>query len=684
MPKRFTITAALPYTNGPIHIGHLAGVYIPADIYARYLRLKGKDVAFICGSDEHGVAISLKAKKEGKSPQEIIDYYDKLIRNSFKKFGITFDNYSRTSRVIHHKTAQEIFLNLNNKGVFEEKVSEQLYDNEAKQFLADRYITGTCPICQSEGAYGDQCESCGSSLSAIELINPQSTLSGSKPEMRKTKHWYLPLNRYETFLEKWIIKGHKSDWKPNVYGQVKSWIDIGLKPRAVTRDLNWGIPVPIPGSENKVLYVWFDAPIGYISSTKEWAASKGIEWEPYWKDKETQLVHFIGKDNIVFHCVIFPVMLHAAGSYILPKNVPANEFLNLEGQKISTSKNWAVWLHEYLEEFPDQQDVLRYVLTANAPETKDNDFTWEEFQARNNNELVAIFGNFVNRVVILTHKYFAGSVPERGLYLTEDKEVLKQMAILPDKIGKAIEKFRFRQASQILLQLARIGNKYLADAEPWKLIKTDTTRVATIINTSIQIASALAVLSEPFLPFTAKKLNTILNIASLSLKWDDVSQKKILIPAEHRLEKSQLLFQKIEDIQMEHQRDKLKKTVHQNPKEIQTIPPLKAQTSFDNFKALDLKVGEIVKAKKVKKTKKLMELSIKMGNEIRTIVSGIAIDFKADELIGKKVTILSNLAPRILKGIKSNGMILLAENQEGKFVFIHPEDTNIESGASIT
>jgi methionyl-tRNA synthetase len=460
MPKRYTITAALPYTNGPIHIGHLAGVYVPADIYARYLRMKGEDVAFICGSDEHGVAISIKAKKEKKSPQQIIDHYDQLIRDSFEAFGITFDNYSRTSRAVHHETAQEIFKDLHQKDIFEENESEQLFDPEVKQFLADRFVKGTCPICQNTEAYGDQCESCGSSLSANELINPKSTISGSQPEMRKTKHWYLPLNRYEAFLEEWIIKGHKLDWKPNVYGQVKSWIDSGLQARAVTRDLDWGIPVPVKGGENKVLYVWFDAPIGYISSTKEWAAKKGVNWEPYWKDNQTKLVHFIGKDNIVFHCIIFPVILHASRSYILPENVPANEFLNLEGQKISTSNNWAVWLHEYLDEFPDQQDVLRYVLTANAPETKDNDFTWEEFQSRNNNELVAIYGNFINRVVVLTHKYYDGSVPKATKFLSEDIEVLKKMAQIPEKISSAIENYHFREASQVLIQLARIGNKY--------------------------------------------------------------------------------------------------------------------------------------------------------------------------------------------------------------------------------
>ena len=557
MSKRYTITAALPYTNGPIHIGHLAGVYIPADIYARYLRNRGKNVAFICGSDEHGVAIALKAKMENKTPQEIIDYYDKLIRDSFNSFGISFDNYSRTSRKIHYQTSQEIFKDLNKKKVFQEIVSEQLYDSEAKQFLADRYVVGICPICKNSEAYGDQCESCGSSLSATELINPQSTLSGSKPKMRNTKHWYLPLDKFESFINEWIIKSHKSDWKQNVYGQVKSWIDNGLKPRAVTRDLDWGIPVPIDGAEGKVLYVWFDAPIGYISSTKEWAYNNGIDWEPYWKDKETELIHFIGKDNIVFHCIIFPIMLHASGSYILPKNVPANEFLNLEGEKISTSKNWAVWLHDYLEEFPNQQDVLRYVLTSNAPETKDNDFTWEEFQSRNNNELVAIYGNFINRVVVLTNKYYEGIIPEIKSRPPEDEKIIGQIGIITKKIGSSIEKYKFRKASQNLMQIARIGNKYLAENEPWKLIDKDPKRVSEIINTALQITACLALVSEPFLPFTYEKLISILNIKSLKLTWSDAFMKNELIPSGHQINEAKLLFKKVEDIEIENQRLKL-------------------------------------------------------------------------------------------------------------------------------
>ena len=557
MSKRYTITAALPYTNGPIHIGHLAGVYIPADIYARYLRNRGKNVAFICGSDEHGVAIALKAKMENKTPQEIIDYYDKLIRDSFNSFGISFDNYSRTSRKIHYQTSQEIFKDLNKKKVFQEIESEQLYDSEAKQFLADRYVVGICPICKNSEAYGDQCESCGSSLSATELINPQSTLSGSKPTMRNTKHWYLPLDKFESFINEWIIKSHKSDWKQNVYGQVKSWIDNGLKPRAVTRDLDWGIPVPIDGAEGKVLYVWFDAPIGYISSTKEWAYNNGIDWEPYWKDNETELIHFIGKDNIVFHCIIFPIMLHASGSYILPKNVPANEFLNLEGEKISTSKNWAVWLHDYLEEFPNQQDVLRYVLTSNAPETKDNDFTWEEFQSRNNNELVAIYGNFINRVVVLTNKYYEGIIPEIKSRSPEDEKIIGQIGIITKKIGSSIEKYKFRKASQNLMRIARIGNKYLAENEPWKLIDKDPKRVSEIINTALQITACLALVSEPFLPFTYEKLISILNIKSLKLTWSDAFMKNVLIPSGHQINEAKLLFKKVEDIEIENQRLKL-------------------------------------------------------------------------------------------------------------------------------
>ena len=683
MPKRYTVTAALPYTNGPIHIGHLAGVYVPADIYTRYLRGQGKDVLFICGSDEHGVAISLKAKKEGKTPQEIIDQYDQIIRDSFQKFGIAFDNYSRTSRKVHYETAQEIFKKLDTKSVFELKESEQLFDAEAQQFLADRFVTGICPICQHPEAYGDQCESCGSSLSATELIDPKSTISGVKPSLKSTKHWYLPLNRYEDFIKKWILEGHKKDWKPNVYGQVKSWIDNGLQPRAVTRDLDWGIPVPVKDGEGKVLYVWFDAPIGYISSTKEWAQENGKDWEPYWKDDETQLVHFIGKDNIVFHCIIFPIILHANGDYILPENVPANEFLNLEGQKISTSKNWAVWLHEYLDEFPEQQDVLRYVLTANAPETKDNDFTWDEFQARNNNELVAIYGNFINRVLVLTHKYYGGIVPEAVNLSPVDQTVLDEMALLPQKMGLAIEQYRFREASQILMQLARLGNKYLADAEPWKLIKTDAQRVATIMHTALQIATGLSILSEPILPFTAKKLKKMLQLDSKNLNWQSVSSGSILIDSGHQIGEASLLFQKIENEQMEQQRSKLKTSEAKNKIKTLKIAPLKPTTKYPNFEALDLKVATVIAAEKVNKTKKLLQLTVDLGDEQRTVVSGIAQDFKPDDLIGKQVSLLTNLHPRTLKGIESNGMILLGENAEGSFVFVNPENKDAKKGVSI-
>ena len=682
-PKRYTITAALPYTNGPIHIGHLAGVYVPADIYARYLRLKGKDVAFICGSDEHGVAISIKAKKEGKSPKEIIDLYDKIIRTSFEDFGITFDNYSRTSKAIHHETAQEMFRDLDEKNIFIEEVAAQLYDEEAEQFLADRFVTGTCPICAHPEAYGDQCEACGSALSATELINPQSTISGAVPKIRKTKHWYLPLNKYEDFIRSWIIEGHKKDWKPNVYGQVKSWVDNGLQPRAVTRDLDWGIPVPVEGAEGKVLYVWFDAPIGYISSTKEWAAREGKDWTPYWKANDTQLVHFIGKDNIVFHCVIFPIMLHASGDYILPENVPANEFLNLEGQKISTSKNWAVWLHEYLNDFPEQQDVLRYALTANAPETKDNDFTWSEFQTRNNSELVAIFGNFVNRVVVLTHKYYSGAVPQPNTFLPEDKEALEAVKTFPQSIGNSIENYRFREASQQLINLSRLGNKYLADAEPWKLIKTTPDRVATIMYVGIQITAALSILSSPILPFTAKKLQEMLKISSGLLDWDTISTNETLLPSGHQIGPSKLLFQKIEQEQVQKQLDKLAASAKENKEERFSVPPIKPTVEFTDFSSLELRTATIIRAEKVNKTKKLMRLEVDLGNEERTVVSGIAQDYNADALLGKKVTYLVNLKPRMLKGVESQGMLLLGENKEGGLVFISPDDSKTSNGLRI-
>eukprot|EP01089_Gocevia_fonbrunei_P002128 TRINITY_DN12117_c0_g1_i1.p1 TRINITY_DN12117_c0_g1~~TRINITY_DN12117_c0_g1_i1.p1 ORF type:complete len:695 (-),score=154.79 TRINITY_DN12117_c0_g1_i1:1020-3104(-) len=686
-PARYTITAALPYTNGPIHIGHLAGVYVPADIYARYLRLNGNDVAFVCGSDEHGVAISMKAKKEGVSPQNIIDKYHGIIKQSFQDFGITFNNYSRTSAEVHHKTASDFFVKLYEQGDFIEETTEQLYDEEAKQFLADRFVIGTCPKCGHEEAYGDQCENCGSTLNATDLINPKSTISGAVPSLKETKHWFLPLDRYEDFLKTWILEGHKNDWKPNVYGQCKSWIDDGLKPRAVTRDLDWGIPVPVEGGEGKVLYVWFDAPIGYISSTKEWAAREGKDWEPYWKSKDTKMVHFIGKDNIVFHCIIFPSMLKAHGDFILPENVPANEFLNLEGNKLSTSKNWAVWLHEYLEEFPNMQDVLRYTLTANAPETKDNDFTWKDFQARNNNELVAIYGNFINRVVVLTNKYYNGIVPTPGTYSQVDKETLDELKKYPEIIASSIERYRFREAGQEVMNLARLGNKYLADEEPWKVIKQDEERVKTIMFVALQIASALAVLSEPFLPFTAAKLKKILNISQSStedsLEWKDISEKEVLLPAEHQINEAQLLFSKVEDETIQAQLDKLEATKKENENMNKEVDPQKDTITFDDFTKLDMRVGTIIEAEKMPKAKKLLVLKVDTGLDVRTIVSGIAESFSPEDILGKKVTVLVNLAPRALRGVESEGMILMTENADGKLVFINPDEDGVDNGETI-
>lgn len=677
--KRYTITAALPYTNGPVHIGHLAGVYVPADIYARYLRLKGEDVVFVCGSDEHGVPITIKAKKEGVSPQQIVDKYNEIIKDSFQTFGITFDNYSRTSAKIHHDTASDFFKELYRKNIFVEETTSQYYDEAEKQFLADRYILGTCPKCNNDGAYGDQCEKCGSSLSPTELINPKSALSGNTPSLKNTKHWFLPLDKYEDFLREWILKGHKHDWKSNVYGQVKSWIDDGLRPRAVTRDLNWGIPVPVDGGEGKVLYVWFDAPIGYISSTKEWAQREGKNWEPYWKDKDTKMIHFIGKDNIVFHCIIFPAMLKAHGEYILPENVPANEFLNLEGNKISTSKNWAVWLHEYLNDFPDKQDVLRYTLTANAPETKDNDFTWKDFQARNNNELVAIYGNFVNRVAVLTNKYYNGVVPTQGELTDYDKDVISKMKEYPTKISSSIERYRFREALSEMMNLARLGNKYLADEEPWKLIKTDEKRVETIMNIALQITSALATLSEPFLPFTSKKLFSILNVKPI--EWNEINKKE-LISSGHKISKAELLFQKIEDTEIQTQLDKLEDTKKINEMENKIVEPQKDVVLFDDFQKMDIRVGTIINAEKIKKSKKLLKLSVNVGINTRVIVSGIAESFAPNDVIGKKVTVLINLAPRKIMGIESNGMILMAENNNGKLEFATTSE-NVGDGNSI-
>lgn len=684
-PARYTITAALPYTNGPIHIGHLAGVYVPADIYARYLRSTGKDVAFVCGSDEHGVAISMKAKKEGVSPQAIIDKYHGIIKRSFLDFGITFDNYSRTSAKIHHQTASDFFLKLYGQGDFIEESTEQLYDEKAQQFLADRFVMGTCPKCSHTEAYGDQCENCGSSLNATDLINPRSTISGAVPSLKVTKHWFLPLDQYEGFLREWILKGHKDDWKPNVYGQCKSWIDEGLKPRAVTRDLDWGIPVPVAGGEGKVLYVWFDAPIGYISSTKEWAAREGKDWEPYWKSKDTKMVHFIGKDNIVFHCIIFPSMLKAHGDFILPENVPANEFLNLEGNKLSTSKNWAVWLHEYLEDFPNMQDVLRYSLTANAPETKDNDFTWKDFQARNNNELVAIFGNFINRVVVLTNNYYGGVVPTPGEYSSVDLETMAELKKYPEIITHSIERYRFREAGQEVMNLARLGNKYLADEEPWKVIKQDEERVKTIMFVAVQIASALSVLSEPFLPFTSKKLDAMLATQNLAaqLNWNAVINSSILLPPGHQINSAELLFSKIEDKTIEEQLSKLKATKKANEIMSREVSPQKETITFDDFSKLDMRVGTIIEAEKMPKTKKLLILKVDTGLDVRTIVSGIAESFSPEEIIGKKVTVLVNLAPRALRGVDSEGMILMTESEDGKLIFINPDEDGVANGETI-
>lgn len=681
-PKRYTITAALPYTNGPIHIGHLAGVYVPADIYARFLRQQGKDVAFICGSDEHGVAISMKAKKEGITPQEVIDKYNGIIKQSFADFGISFDNYSRTSAKIHHDTASDFFRKLYDNGKFIEEVTEQLYDEKAQQFLADRFVTGTCPKCGNEEAYGDQCEKCGTSLNATDLINPKSTITGTKPILKSTKHWFLPLDQYDAFLREWILEGHKNDWKPNVFGQVKSWLDDGLKPRAVTRDLDWGIPVPVEGAEGKVLYVWFDAPIGYISSTKEWAEREGKDWEPYWKDQDTKLVHFIGKDNIVFHCVIFPAMLKAEGSYILPDNVPANEFLNLEGNKLSTSKNWAVWLHEYLIDFPEKQDVLRYALTSNAPETKDNDFTWKDFQARNNNELVAIFGNFINRVVVLSNKYYDGIIPQPNELTEADEAALTELKAYPAVISSSIERYRFREALGELMNVARLGNKYLADEEPWKIVKENPERVKTQMYVALQIAAALSVLAEPFLPFTAQKLKSILKIDN-AFGWNDIAQNSDLIPAGHQIGQAELLFAKIEDEEIQKQIDRLEATKVANKAENQVVTPQKEVATFDDFAKLDLRVGTIVSAEKMPKANKLLVLKVDTGLDVRTIVSGIAEHFTPEAIIGKRVTVLANLAPRALRGVESEGMILMTENAEGKLVFVNPDADGVKNGATI-
>ena len=671
--KRNLVTTALPYANGPVHIGHLAGVYVPADIYVRYLRKKGEDVAFIGGSDEHGVPITIKAQKEGVTPQDIVDRYHKIIKDSFEELGISFDIYSRTSSKTHHELSSAFFKKLYDEGKFIEKTSMQFYDEKAGQFLADRYIVGKCPHCGNERAYGDQCEACGTSLNATDLIDPVSAITGNKPELKETKHWYLPLDQYEGWLKEWILEEHK-EWKPNVYGQCKSWLDNGLQPRAVTRDLDWGVPVPIEGAEGKVLYVWFDAPIGYISATKDLTP----EWEKYWKDPETRMIHFIGKDNIVFHCIIFPAMLKAEGSYILPDNVPANEFLNLEGDKISTSRNWAVWLHEYLVEFPGKQDVLRYVLTANAPETKDNDFTWKDFQTRNNSELVAIYGNFINRTLVLTQKYFANRVPERGELTDYDKEVLAEIPQIVERVEKSLETFHFRDALKEAMNLARLGNKYLADTEPWKVIKTDERRVKTILNICLQISANLSTLMEPFMPFSSQKLREFMNIDVID--WDKMGDG--VIPAGHELGEAGLLFEKIEDATIQAQIDKLLATKKANEMASVKAAPAKENIQFEDFMKMDIRVGKIIAAEKVAKTKKLMKLTVDTGIDQRTIVSGIAEHYIPEEVIGRQVSVLINLEPKPLKGIVSQGMILMAENADGTLSFVSP-DKEVKPGSEV-
>ena len=676
--QRTLITSALPYANGPVHIGHLAGVYIPADIYARYLRLKGEEVLFIGGSDEHGVPIALKAKTEGITPQEIVDRYHYIIKESFEKFGITFDIYSRTTSAIHHQTASEFFRKLYEKGEFIEKTSEQYYDEEAGQFLADRYIIGECPHCESKHAYGDQCEVCGATLSPLDLIHPKSAVSGSIPVLKETRHWYLPLDKHETWLKKWILEDHK-EWKSNVYGQCKSWLDMGLQPRAVSRDLDWGIPIPVEGGEGKVLYVWFDAPVGYISNTIEHSPN---DWEKWWKDDSTRLIHFIGKDNIVFHCIIFPVMLKADGTYILPENVPANEFLNLEGDKISTSRNWAVWLHEYLEDFPGKQDVLRYVLTASAPETKDNDFTWKDFQARNNNELVAVFGNFVNRAMMLMHKYFEGKIPERGKLSDFDSATLNGFKHMKQNLEDCLDQFRFRDALKEAMNLARTGNRYLADTEPWKLVKTDTGRTETVLNIAMQITASLAIAFEPFLPFSSEKLKQMIN--KKALKWNDLGSIDLL-EAGHRLNQPDLLFEKIEDEVIQKQIQKLQDARKTNElKESQEVSakPVKACIGFDTFEKLDIRTGKVLECTKVPKADKLLQFKIDDGLGGRTVLSGIAGYYTPEELVGKQVCFIANLEPREIKGIESQGMILSAENADGALAVIHP-DKEVSPGSEV-
>ncbi|MBR2424307.1 MAG: methionine--tRNA ligase [Tidjanibacter sp.] len=672
--KRYLVTSALPYANGPVHIGHLAGVYVPSDIYVRYLRLRGRDVVWVCGSDEHGVPITIKARKEGVTPQDVVDKYNDIIKRSFEGLGISFDIYSRTTSPTHYQTASEFFRTLHEKGIFTEATSQQYYDEEAKTFLADRYITGTCPHCQSEGAYGDQCEKCGSTLNPTDLINPKSMISGSAPVMKETTHWYLPLDRYEGKLREWILEGHK-EWKTNVYGQCKSWLDMGLQPRAVSRDLNWGIPVPVEGAEGKVLYVWFDAPIGYISATKDLTP----EWEKYWKSEDTKMVHFIGKDNIVFHCIVFPTMLMAHGDYILPENVPANEFLNLEGDKISTSKNWAVWLNEYLEEMPGKQDVLRYVLCANAPETKDNDFTWKDYQARNNNELVAVLGNFVNRALVLTHKYYGGVVPEAGELTDYDKEILAELPKIKVALEENIETYRFREALKEAMNIARLGNKYLADTEPWKVVKTDPERVKTILNVALQIVANTAVAIEPFMPFSAEKITSMLAVDRL--QWDMIGRTDI-VPAGHTIGKAELLFEKIEDEVIERQVKKLADAKAANLAANAEVPEQKESVTFDDFGKMDIRVSTVVAAEKVAKTKKLLKLTVDTGIDTRTIVSGIAEYYTPEELVGRQILVLVNLLPRELKGITSQGMILMSADATGRLTLLAPTD-KVPNGSQV-
>jgi methionyl-tRNA synthetase len=680
--KRYTVTSALPYANGPLHIGHLAGCYIPSDIYVRYLRSNKKDVVYVCGSDEHGVAITIKAKKEGISPQEVVDRYHEMMKKSFLEFGISFDHYSRTSAKIHHETASGFFKDLYDKGEFLEQTTEQYYDEEAGQFLADRYIEGTCPKCGNEGAYGDQCEKCGSSLSPTDLINPKSKLSGSIPVLKETKHWFLDLARYTDFLKNWILVEHEHDWKNNVLGQCRSWLEAGdgLQARSMTRDMEWGIPVPVEGAEGKVLYVWFDAPIGYVSSTKEWAIEKGVDWEPYWKDQDTKLVHFIGKDNIVFHCIIFPAILKTHGGYVLPDNVPANEFLNLEGDKISTSRNWAVWLHEYLEEFPDKQDVLRYVLTANAPETKDNDFTWKDFQSRNNSELVAIYGNFVNRAVVLTHKFFEGKVPVLSELHEIDKETLLLLKEFPEKIAASIERYRFREALSFVMDFARMGNKYLADTEPWKTIKEDQVRTGTVLNIALNIAANVAIVAEPFLPFTSAKIFEMFNLKDL--KWGDAGNPNLL-QAGVILNPATLLFEKIEDHVVEAQINKLLEAKKRNELANAQATPMKGIISYDDFAKMDMRIVKVLSAEPMPKSKKLLRLTVDTGLGVKTVLSGVAEHFKPEDLVGKQVTMLINLASRKMMGIDSEGMILMAEDRDGSLRLLQPNKPTAE-GSTIS